>query len=170
MFRYSCMCLLILSIALILNCSSQTYSVQAQTTTKSCDIQQLSWMTGKWTRQEGNRRMEEYWTEPAGRTMVGLARTVVGNRTVDFEFLRILQTKTGKITYLASPGGRCPPTPFELIQLEGEHAVFENLNHDFPQRIIYRRDTDGTLHARIEGLQNGQSQHIEWSWPPLSSQ
>ena len=30
-------------------------------------------------------------------------------------------------------------------------ALFENTAHDFPQRIIYRRDADGSLLARIEG-------------------
>jgi hypothetical protein len=33
---------------------------------------------------------------------------------------------------------------------EGE-AVFENLAHDFPKRILYRRLPDGGLLARIEG-------------------
>ena len=113
--------------------------------------------------------MEEYWTSPSGGTMMGVARTIVETRTVEFEFLRIVQTKPYGIAYLASPGGRCPPTSFELTQISGERVVFENLNHDFPQRIIYWRDADGTLHARIEGERNGQPRHIEWSWPPQGS-
>jgi hypothetical protein len=28
--------------------------------------------------------------------------------------------------------------------------VFENLGHDFPQRVIYRKGADGKLTARIE--------------------
>jgi len=32
----------------------------------------------------------------------------------------------------------------------------ENWEHDFPQRIIYERDEDGSLAARIEGEVNGE--------------
>ena len=60
------------------------------------------------------------------------------------------------MVYLASPAGRHPPTPFRLIELD-------NSEHDFPQRIIYWRDGD-TLHARIEGTQDGKPQAVEWQW------
>ena len=33
-------------------------------------------------------------------------------------------------------------------------VVFENPEHDFPQRIIYQLDDDGNLAGRIEGLVN----------------
>lgn len=133
------------------------------------DLQQLSWMKGTWTRQEGEQHQEEHWTSPDGGTMMGVARTIVGTRTVEFEFLRIVQTKPDRIVYYASPGGRCPATPFELKQIGSERVVFENLDYDFPQRIIYWRDTDGSLHARIEGDLNGKPQHLEWTWPPQES-
>jgi hypothetical protein len=31
----------------------------------------------------------------------------------------------------------------------------------YPQRILYWRDTDGALHARVEG---GQGKAMEWRW------
>jgi hypothetical protein len=33
--------------------------------------------------------------------------------------------------------------------------VFENSEHDFPQRVIYKLDGDGVLRTSIEGLQKG---------------
>jgi hypothetical protein len=42
--------------------------------------------------------------------------------------------------------------------------VFENLNHDFPQRIIYWREGESTLHARIEGSIKGKERKEEWHW------
>jgi hypothetical protein len=33
----------------------------------------------------------------------------------------------------------------------GEEAVFENLEHDFPVRIVYRPEGHATLFPRIEG-------------------
>jgi Protein of unknown function (DUF2442) len=41
-------------------------------------------------------------------------------------------------------------------------VVFENLEHDFPQRVIYKLDGDGVLRASIEGLQKGQLKTIEF--------
>jgi hypothetical protein len=40
--------------------------------------------------------------------------------------------------------------------------VFENLEHDFPQRILYWLDVDGRLHARIEGPKEAAEQAQEW--------
>lgn len=46
-------------------------------------------------------------------------------------------------------------------------VVFENREHDFPQRIIYWLDDDGSLRARIEGTIGGQSRSQEWKWEPM---
>jgi hypothetical protein len=81
--------------------------------------------------------------------MVGMSRTVARGRTVAFEFLRI-EAREGRLAYLASPGGR-PATRFELVRSAEGEAVFENLAHDFPKRIHYRKLPDGGLLARIEG-------------------
>ena len=52
---------------------------------------------------------------------------------------------------MAHPKARTPGTDFKLVRLVGNEAVFENLTHDFPKRVIYRRNADGTLTARVEG-------------------
>ena len=45
-----------------------------------------------------------------------------------------------------------------------EHeVVFENLEHDFPQRIIYRRQGD-LMVARIEGDGPGETKARQWEW------
>jgi hypothetical protein len=41
--------------------------------------------------------------------------------------------------------------------------VFENPGHDFPQRLIYRRDGD-RLTARIEGQAGGRTRTVEWAY------
>jgi hypothetical protein len=40
--------------------------------------------------------------------------------------------------------------------------VFENAAHDFPQRVLYRREAADRLVARIEGLRNGQPRGIDF--------
>jgi hypothetical protein len=48
--------------------------------------------------------------------------------------------------------------------LSGCRAVFANPEHDYPQRIIYWRDGDDSLCARIEGQRDGQVRTSSWSW------
>jgi hypothetical protein len=133
----------------------------AATQTQTEDVKQLSWLSGTWVGTEGRVEMEEHWTLPKGNSLLGLHRDVAGDRTVSFEFLRIEKATEG-IVYIAQPQGR-PPTSFRLIQSSRNRVVFENKAHDFPQRIIYWIEAD-TLHARVEGDQNGRLRSMEWSW------
>jgi hypothetical protein len=126
------------------------------------DLAGLAWLTGSWVMVGDTAVSEEHWTRPAGDTMLGVNRTVIDGRTVAFEYVRIESTPDG-IALLASPGGRHPPTRFPLIESGPQRAVFENPDHDFPNRIVYERRGD-RLDARIEGQQDGQPISEEWSW------
>ena len=126
------------------------------------DLSRLSWLEGHWTGVADGVSMEEDWTAPKGGALLGLHRDVKGGRMVSFEFVRIETTKDGTF-YFASPRS-APPTPFRLVELGDRKAVFENKEHDFPQRILYWLDPKGALHARIEGPQGGQTVGEEWTW------
>lgn len=126
-------------------------------------IEDVSWLQGAWVNESSGRRTEEHWIAPRGGTMLGLSRTIAGDRTVAFEYLRI-EARGDDLVFLASPGGRCPATPFTLSSISTDRVVFENLEHDFPQRIIYQIAPDGTMKARIEGTSRGQEKHMEWTW------
>ena len=110
----------------------------------------LSWMSGDWqTAPGGRRQIEEHWTTAAGGSMMGVSRTVAGDKTVEFEYLRI-ESRPDGLYYVAQPGGR-PPTSFKLTKWDGTEAVFENPEHDFPRRIIYRKQPDNVVVVRIDG-------------------
>ena len=118
-------------------------------TPQTATLTDISWMTGSWqTGPGGRRQIEEHWTEAAGGSMMGVSRTVAGDKTVEFEYLRIEQRADG-IFYVAHPKARCPGTDFKLTRASAAEAVFENPQHDFPKRIIYRKTDDG-LTASIE--------------------
>ena len=81
--------------------------------------------------------------------MMGMSRTVGGEKTVEFEYLRIEQ-RTDGIYYVAHPKAQCPGTDFKLTRVSSSEAFFENPEHDFPKRIIYRRTADDALTASID--------------------
>jgi len=42
--------------------------------------------------------------------------------------------------------------------------VFENPQHDFPQRISYKLNPDGTLLAAIDGTKAGKIRRVEFPY------
>jgi Domain of unknown function (DUF6265) len=132
-----------------------------QRSSAATQISELAWIAGHWSGVQDGVEMEESWLEPKGNSMLGLHRDVKSGRTISFEFLRI-EAAGDTITYWASPRGK-PATPFTLKELTGKKVVFENAQHDFPQRIIYWLEGDD-LHAKIEGNLKGQPASEEWSW------
>lgn len=125
------------------------------------NLNDLTWMVGHWQGRPGSGLQEELWLPPMGGLMLGLHRDVPAPDRAFFELLRI-EVRPGGIVYVAQPGGG-PPTEFKLARCGPDEVLFENLKHDFPQRILYRRQGD-ILRARIEGLVGTESRSQEWSW------
>jgi hypothetical protein len=124
------------------------------------------WMAGSWRVDTGESVVEESWTGSAGGLMLGMSKTVRAKGKTAFEFLRIAEVD-GKLAYLAMPGGR-PATAFPLRTAGPSRVVFENLQHDFPQRIIYWRDGE-KLCARTEGTIKGKMEGEEWCYARMTA-
>src|SRR5690349_6000535 len=110
----------------------------------------VSFMTGCWTGAASNgATIEEQYSEAADNLLIGMTRYVKGSRVIDFEFTTIERTDSS-FAMTPRPKG-VKSDAFPLKEVGDGRAVWENLKHDFPQRIIYRRGSDGSLIARIEG-------------------
>ncbi len=123
-------------------------------------LNDLAWLAGCWETDRGASYSQEQWMKPAGEIMIGMARNVKNGKTVEFEFLRI-HKEQGRIYYTAKPSGQAE-TSFKLKSSTADGVVFEDLQHDFPQRIIYRQQPDGSLLARVEGERNGKLTGIDY--------
>ena len=141
---------------------SASASRETRTSGIALKISDLAWLSGDWQTAPGGRaRIEEHWTVPAGGTMIGMGRTVVGDKTAEFEFLRIEQ-RGDDIYYVANPNARCPQTDFKLTRLSGQEVVFENPTHDYPTRVMYRKTSDGSLVASIDAGEGSKSQSFSY--------
>jgi len=127
---------------------------------KKTTIADLAWLAGCWDGSGGGREYLEQWMKPAGQTMLGMCRTVMNGKTVEHEFIQIREQE-GDLFYIAKPSGQAE-TSFKLIKYNNQEAVFENLQHDFPQRVIYRLEKDGSLAAAIEGMSKGKLKHLDF--------
>lgn len=122
-------------------------------------LEQLAFLAGCWQWETEDRFSEECWTTPRGPQMLGSNRSLRGARA-SFEFIRIQREDDGRIVYWASPGGKAP-VPFVLRDVDGQRLVFENAEHDYPQRIVYQREGD-TLTASTALADGSRAQH--WTW------
>jgi hypothetical protein len=112
-------------------------------------LERLRWLAGCWEQKNGDRTTVEMWMPPAAGLMLGAARTVRGERVVEFEQVR-LQLEGNQLIYTALPSGQSPAS-FTASGFDESGFSVENPAHDFPQRIIYRRHGADSLVARIEG-------------------
>jgi hypothetical protein len=124
-------------------------------------LDSLAWLAGCWHGGGDARSSVEQWMAPSGKTMLGMSRTVVNGKTEEYEFLRLHEEPNGDIFYTALPSGQ-QEASFKLVRIEKHMAVFENPEHDFPQRIIYELEDDGSLKARIEGKSKGKERGIDF--------
>ncbi len=125
------------------------------------DISQLAWLTGCWAQDGQESGSAEQWMAPAGESMLGVNRTVRNGKTVAFEFMRIIEEDDGNIVFIASPSGQ-QTARFTLTSVSSIEAVFENPQHDFPQKVIYRRVSKNSLTGRIEGKVNGADRAVDF--------
>ena len=130
-------------------------------TQEPASVEDLAWLSGCWATVGGEAGSGEQWTVPAGMTMFGVSRTVRDSRTVAYEFVQIRETAAGGLEFIARPSGQAEAT-FLLVRLSETEVVFENLAHDFPQRIIYRLQADGYLTGRIEGEVKGEAKAVDF--------
>jgi uncharacterized protein (TIGR02246 family) len=114
----------------------------------------VAWLAGSWvgTGTDG-ARVEEHWSHPGEGRMLGMGRALQTKpeQAGSFEFLRIESRAGGALVYVAQPrGGK--PVEFTRRPTEDDAIlVFENLKHDYPKRLTYRRLEGDALEVLVEG-------------------
>ena len=161
MMKSLCRSFSVASVTLLLVCQTATFARNNLTTGPG--ITDLAWMIGNWqTDSKGRLVSDEHWAPAAAGIMIGMSRTVAGDKLASFESLRIEQ-RGDAIFYVASVKGRCPATDFKLTRVTASEAVFENPEHDFPKRIIYRKKSATEMIASVDGGEGTKSQEYAYT-------
>ncbi|TMG94593.1 MAG: hypothetical protein E6H73_07095 [Betaproteobacteria bacterium] len=119
--------------------------------TPASTLEPFGWLHGCWDGKVNQRDFREEWLPLHGDMMIGVSQTVSQGKTQDFEYLR-LELRPEGIFYVAVPSGK--------KESESEIFTFENPLDEFPQRIIYRRGSEGWLYAHVEGKLNGAPRSV----------
>jgi hypothetical protein len=125
-------------------------------------IGRVAWLAGCWHAQSKHRTVEESWMAPRGGSMIGVSRTVRGDSLFEYELV-VVREKVGALAYHAHPSGQ-PAAVFPAREVTDSSVVFENAEHDFPQRIGYRRVSADSLVAWIEGTVGGQARRVDFPY------
>jgi hypothetical protein len=124
-------------------------------------IDRVAWMSGCWSLTSGTRSVEEQWMAPRGGAMLGISRTLKHGALAEYEFV-VLRERGDGLVFVAHPSGQLGGE-FPLKSIDESSVVFENTQHDFPQRIGYRRRGE-SLDAWIEGVVRGTTRRVEFPY------
>lgn len=135
---------------------------------QSEDLSELEWLLGTWVaRNDDGRVAEERWQRQSDDAFTGTSsiRERDNGALIHDESLRLEQRDDG-IYYVASPADQSTAA-FKLVQSSGDNhsrrwaATFENLEHDFPQRIRYEREGE-VLRAVVESADGSKRLSFIW--------
>lgn len=114
---------------------------------------------GQYSSTTDKDKTTEIWEISADGELVGKTIYEYQGGSLLSETMRIL-IKENKLQYCATIMEQDPENPqgeicFTLKDYKDEMFTFENLNHDFPKRIMYDFSGFGTVNARVESDTSG---------------
>jgi len=121
------------------------------------DFRSLDAILGTWKMETRRGPMFEQWTSVNNEKFQGKSFRLNNQDTLVMERIE-LSISGGSIVYspIATGQNDGKAVEFKLISNTGNRFVFENKEHDYPQRIIYHFKSKDTLNARIEGTKDGK--------------
>lgn len=138
-------------IIVLLVASVSSWTVQ----TSKNKIQQAEWLVGTWQNATSKGNVYEKWKQINPKKLVGMSYTMNQKDTVIFENLELLE-EDNKLFYIPTVKNQNKglPVRFKSKEISDTELIFENLQHDFPQRISYKKISQDSLTAEISGIQN----------------
>ena len=148
-----------LLVAVLLVMSLDATDVRAQS---AAPIASLGWLAGCLEARSATRVVEEQRMPLSAGTMLGMGRTTNARGLADYE-LTLIRQDGARLLYEAHPKGQ-PSATFVARAANEDSVVFEAPEHDFPQRVAYRRVGRDSVLAWVEGTMNGATRRFEFPY------
>lgn len=137
--------------------STEIYS---QTNIETNDINDLALLEGTWEADFGSFKYYEEWKMEDDK-LIGKGYRIKEGETFNGEQLLLIKIH-GYISYIATVGTQ-QPILFALKNRDHGNYVFENKEHDFPQKIIYNIIDNDTIKVYVSGEMNGEITQDEYN-------
>ena len=116
-------------------------------------LKQVSWIIGTWAYDNPPRTIYESWSWNGEQELLAKSYRLEGTDTVLLERVQLVATEEGIFFRPTVENQNEGETiTFTLNTMTENGWMFENLQHDFPQLIAYRRVGEDSLVATISGV------------------
>lgn len=129
------------------------------------DFSRLYPLEGIWTAPFKEGQLVEKWEKKFDKLLQGETFYLQGDKEHSQEKIN-LSLRNGRIYYTPRVPGQNndEPVSFTLIEIDNRKFIFENKDHDFPQRITYEIKTVNELIATVEGETDEGFKKIEYKF------
>jgi hypothetical protein len=151
----------LIAASLVFSCSQEESKISPTTSTALID--QSSWILGQWQNVSVEGEVYESWEKLNDSTYKGLSFFARGKDTLSKEILS-LEQRGKDLFYVPTVNNQNDgkPVNFKLTSASENQLVFENPEHDFPQKITYTRITSDSIVAKISGMIENQERTEEF--------
>ena len=135
-------------------------SCQNKSEKKFDKLEEMNWLVGNWEQKLPDGILTETWTKENDSMLSGVSYFINAKDTIHFESIKLEQKKQELnygSTVIGQNNDEC--VDFKLTSATENIYVFENPEHDYPQKIAYKKVSSDRLIAIISGkMQGKQSQ------------
>lgn len=126
-------------------------------------IKNASWLIGTWKHQSPRGSSTEIWHKLNDSTYTAKSYVLRGTDTLSTESIR-LEQHGGNLYYIPTVKNQNAgkAVTFKLTTPATGQLVFENPEHDFPQKITYTPIKPDSLLAEISGSYKGKERAIKF--------
>lgn len=135
-----------------------TLTIQSCYSQASSDLNNLSWLEGKWerTNTKPGKKGFEVWKQVSSTQWTGKGVNMTGADTTFIEKLQLV-LRDGIPYYVADVPENKAEVLFRFTEFTANSFVCENPQHDFPKKIAYYRDGD-----KLKAVISGDGRSIEY--------
>lgn len=133
---------------------------------KPTKLESINWILGYWEMSSPDGTVTESWirTNDTSYSGVGKFLDSAGKMLTTEEIQIVL--RNDELWYIPSVSNQNEgqPVSFKEASFSDTMVVFENKEHNFPQRIVYVKKSDSSVLAYIEGDVNGEHMRIDYPY------
>ncbi len=135
------------------------------TRSKTLLPEKMRWLLGSWRRETERSVTHETWRRLSDHTFEGESVRIskAGGDTTFTESL-LLAEMQGELFYLPKVAENPIPVAFKAVAFEDDQIVFENVEHDFPQRITYKQPAADSMTCIIAGPVDGKDRQVSFDF------
>lgn len=140
------------------------YSKEAKAQEHIDRILPLAWIEGDWIYNSETGTITESWVKDSDSSYSGEGKFMDKSGNVKSSERIKLNQRDGVLWYVPvisnQNGGN--PVYFKQVSVSPTEIIFENPDHDYPQRIIYKKISDTAMTAIVEGKVDDQPYKQEY--------